>query len=66
MESTENSRRAYATAPDAAGYFGPFGGQYVPEILMPALGELEHAYRDAADDLEFREELAGLLRDYVG
>ncbi len=46
--------------------FGPYGGQYVPETLMPALGELESAWVDARDDPEFRDELDGLLRDYVG
>ena len=33
--------------PDARGYFGPFGGKYVPETLMPALAELEAAYEEA-------------------
>ncbi len=46
--------------------FGPYGGQYVPETLMPALAELELAWRAARDDREFRAELADLLRDYVG
>src|SRR3954454_21333011 len=46
--------------------FGPYGGQYVPETLMPALAELEHAWVDAWADAAFRSELDGLLRDYVG
>jgi tryptophan synthase beta chain len=46
--------------------FGPYGGQYVPETLMPALAELEAAWTEARDDPEFRGELDGLLRDYVG
>ena len=46
--------------------FGPYGGQYVPETLMPALAELESAWVEARDDPEFRAELDGLLRDYVG
>jgi tryptophan synthase beta chain len=46
--------------------FGPYGGQYVPETLMPALGELEVAWREAQDDPTFRDELAVLLRDFVG
>ncbi len=46
--------------------FGPYGGQYVPETLMPALGELEQAWVQARDDGSFRAELAELLRDYVG
>jgi tryptophan synthase beta chain len=52
--------------PDERGRFGPYGGQYVPETLMAALGELERAYREAQADLAFRRELASLLRDYVG
>jgi tryptophan synthase beta chain len=46
--------------------FGPYGGQYVPETLMPALAELELAWVAARDDPSFAEELDGLLRDYVG
>jgi tryptophan synthase beta chain len=46
--------------------FGPYGGQYVPETLMPALTELEAAWIVARDDPGFRAELDGLLRDYVG
>jgi tryptophan synthase beta chain len=46
--------------------FGPYGGQYVPETLMPALAELESAWIDAWDDATFRSELDGMLRDYVG
>ncbi len=46
--------------------FGPYGGQYVPETVMPALIELEAAWREAREDPAYRERLAGLLRDYVG
>ncbi|HUE26744.1 MAG TPA: tryptophan synthase subunit beta [Solirubrobacteraceae bacterium] len=46
--------------------FGRYGGQYVPETLMPALAELEAAWLDARDDPGFRGELEALLRDYVG
>jgi tryptophan synthase beta chain len=46
--------------------FGPYGGQYVPETLMPALTELEQAWVEAAADLGYRDRLAALLRDYVG
>jgi len=46
--------------------FGPYGGQYVPETLMPALAELEEAWTQARDDAEFAAELATLLRDYAG
>ena len=46
--------------------FGRYGGQYVPETLMPALAELEQAWLQAREDERFRTELDGLLRDYVG
>jgi tryptophan synthase beta chain len=46
--------------------FGPYGGRFVPETLMPALDELEQAWLDAGADPSFAEELAGLLRDYAG
>lgn len=54
------------TAPDTGGHFGDFGGQYVPETLMPALAELEAAYAQYREDPDFVEELGDLLRDYVG
>lgn len=46
--------------------FGPYGGQFVPETLMPALDELEAAYVAARQDPAFQAELEGLLRTYVG
>jgi tryptophan synthase beta chain len=46
--------------------FGPYGGQYVPETVMPALAELEEAWRGVREDPAFRAELDELLRDYVG
>ncbi len=49
-----------------AGHFGPFGGRYVPETLMPALLELEQAYGRCARDPGFVEELDYHLREYVG
>ncbi|MBM4410167.1 MAG: tryptophan synthase subunit beta [Chloroflexi bacterium] len=55
-----------ASVPDEHGHFGEFGGQYVPETLMPALAELEFAYHEAIRDPAFRKELDDLLRDYVG
>ncbi len=54
------------TMPDRAGHFGPHGGRYVAETLMPALLQLESAYRDIAPRREFREELRRLLSDYAG
>jgi tryptophan synthase beta chain len=46
--------------------FGPYGGRYVPETLIPALDELEREWLSARSDPLFGDELAGLLRDYVG
>src|SRR2546423_8015424 len=46
--------------------FGPYGGQSVPETLMPARAELEAAWISTREDPAFRAELDGLLRDYVG
>ncbi len=46
--------------------FGPYGGQFVPETLMPALAELELAWQAARGDPSYRAELDGLLRDFGG
>jgi len=55
-----------ATARTLAHRYGPYGGQYVPETLMPALVELETAWLQAWADPEFRASLALLLRDFAG
>lgn len=52
--------------PDSSGHFGPYGGRYVAETLMPALIELDEVYRRCRRDTTFRRELQDLLRDYVG
>ncbi len=52
--------------PDARGRFGDFGGMFVPETLMGAIGELEAEYRRAAADPAFQARLDALARDYVG
>ena len=54
------------TVPDAEGKFGPYGGQFVPETLMPALEELVSAYEAARNDPDFTAELEHLLQTYVG
>jgi tryptophan synthase beta chain len=46
--------------------FGPYGGRYVPEVLIPALDELASAWAEAREDPVFRGELDALLRDFVG
>jgi tryptophan synthase beta chain len=48
------------------GYFGEFGGRFMPEVLIPALDELETAYEQARRDRAFEAEYARLLREYVG
>ena len=52
--------------PDARGRFGTYGGRYVPEVLIPALDELDAAWRQLRVDPGFRAELGALLRDFVG
>jgi tryptophan synthase beta chain len=61
---------ATAAAPAAdrslPGYFGDFGGRYVPEVLIPALDDLQRAYQDARTDPEFAAEFAHLLATFAG
>jgi tryptophan synthase beta chain len=52
--------------PDSRGHFGRFGGRYVAETLMPALIELEQAYKEARHDPKFRDELKRYSREYIG
>src|SRR5262245_49197840 len=52
--------------PDARGYFGEFGGRFVPETLVEPVEQLERSYFDAREDASFQVELDRLLRHYVG
>ena len=52
--------------PDENGYYGIYGGMFVPEILKPNLEELRACYVDIIESPEFQREFRGLLRDYVG
>jgi tryptophan synthase beta chain len=52
--------------PDIHGYYGAYGGKFVPETLMPALDELEKSYREALADTGFQREFQQLCRDYIG
>jgi tryptophan synthase beta chain len=52
--------------PDRLGRFGRFGGQYVPETLMPALQDLDRVHKQYINDPTFQAELNHLLKDYVG
>jgi len=52
--------------PDAQGHFGPFGGKYVIETLMPALDSLERLYEEVRNDPKFQSDLKYYLKEYVG
>ena len=51
--------------PDQRGRFGPFGGKFVPESLMPALAELEAAYEESLLDAQFQAELREYQRNWT-
>ena len=57
MTATDKQRKARVEMPDNLGRYGDFGGIYAPETLMPAIRELDEAYRDARNDPEFQKEL---------
>ncbi|MBV8731097.1 MAG: tryptophan synthase subunit beta [Acidobacteriia bacterium] len=52
--------------PDRSGHFGPYGGRFVPEVLMAPIEELERAYLEAREDPAFQAELSELLHQYAG
>ncbi|MEO1162864.1 MAG: tryptophan synthase subunit beta, partial [Chloroflexota bacterium] len=54
------------TVPNERGYYGDFGGRFVPETIIPALDELEEAYYEAMDDPAFQQELMHLNHTYTG
>lgn len=60
------ARKVIGPRPDARGRFGKFGGQYVPEALIPALRELEASFDESRTDTSFLDELNNTLTDYVG
>src|SRR3954469_5424284 len=57
---------APSALPDLRGHFGPYGGMFVPETLVSALGDLAREYEHAKADPAFQEELSSLLRDFAG
>jgi tryptophan synthase beta chain len=63
---TGEEREAVLSWPDRRGYFGPYGGQFVPETLVPALRELESLYESLRNDASFQGEYHRLLTDYAG
>jgi tryptophan synthase beta chain len=65
-EAISPSPKEAYSAPDATGHFGPYGGAFVPEILVPVLEELKNAYATYKDDPDFQTELQTLLKDYAG
>ncbi|MEX0686011.1 MAG: tryptophan synthase subunit beta [Balneolales bacterium] len=64
MNST--TKKAIYNAPNKRGYYGSFGGKFVPEILIPALEELEAAYELTKTDARFQHDFKELLKEYVG
>ncbi|WP_114985754.1 tryptophan synthase subunit beta [Cyclonatronum proteinivorum] len=64
--STAPETAAKYNFPGKNGYFGKFGGKFVPEILIPALDELEQHYQHALQDEQFKKERLHHLREYVG
>ncbi|MCS7057201.1 MAG: tryptophan synthase subunit beta [Thermoflexales bacterium] len=60
------SESALPSLPDAHGKFGPYGGRFVPETLMPVLDDVIEAYEELRDDPGFRAEYEHLLKTYVG
>ena len=60
------ARTLQGAFPDSRGRFGPFGGRYVPETLVPALDRLEQGLRDILPDPVFKAELEMQLRTWVG
>ncbi|MDG1396453.1 MAG: tryptophan synthase subunit beta [Flavobacteriales bacterium] len=56
----------FNTSPDSMGFYGLFGGAFVPELLRPNIQELEDAYRFQKNNKRFNKNLSSLLKDYVG
>src|SRR5680860_784866 len=66
LETEEDAVKLFAENPDPDGFFGPFGGIYMPEILMPAVKELGRAFEEARADETFNLELAKVMREFSG
>ncbi|MFH1366483.1 MAG: tryptophan synthase subunit beta [Patescibacteria group bacterium] len=60
------NKSSYKNLPDQKGFYGPYGGQFVPPELIEALKEVGQAYLEAKKDPEFQKEYLTLLKDYVG
>ena len=66
MSSTDTQPTSFRNQPDSRGYFGDFGGVFVPETLSAALHELSRVYAEAKADNAFWNELSELNRTFVG
>ncbi|MFN1833938.1 tryptophan synthase subunit beta [Balneola sp. MJW-20] len=66
MNSTEEKVKMKYNYPNKRGYFGKFGGKFVPEVLIPAIQELEKEFLIAKEDPEFIRQYESLLDEYVG
>src|SRR5918999_2935699 len=66
MKKSNTSSAQLKKLPDQRGHFGPYGGRYVAETLMPALTELEQAYAAARREPAFRREFHHYLHEYAG
>ena len=66
MSSSEKQKIPPSFAVDEQGYYGEFGGRYAPEVLIPALEELEAEFEKARADAQFAAELQSVYRNYVG
>jgi tryptophan synthase beta chain len=64
--SSINKQFQHYNSPNVRGYFGAYGGQFVPETLMPALSELDKLYRNTKRDTIFKKEFVAMLRTYAG
>ena len=59
-------KNSYKNMPDENGHFGPYGGRYVAETLMPLILSVEAAWKEAKDDPAFWDEFNALAKDYIG
>ncbi|MCB9977623.1 MAG: tryptophan synthase subunit beta [Rhodospirillales bacterium] len=66
MQSTPKRPASFRRAPDEQGHFGPYGGRFVAETLMPLILEVEKAYMEARDEIRFWVEFDKYAKDYIG
>lgn len=66
MTTSNETTETFDNVPDENGHFGPYGGRFVPETLMPLVLEVEKAYKEAMADPEYIKELDYYLKHYVG